>query len=91
VNAEGLASPAENRRPTPMMPPTSAVAAQLAALQRNDWPEPDAGARAAFAFALPEGVEDVVAGRAGPAAARSWAAREQYLAMLPKREEAKKN
>lgn len=39
------------------------VAAQLDALQRNDWPEADAGVRAAFAFSKPAGAEELLPGQ----------------------------
>jgi hypothetical protein len=39
-------------RPSPFLPPHRAVEAQLAALQRCDWPEEGAGLRCAFEFAL---------------------------------------
>ena len=35
--ARGVRDPAQGRRPTPMLPPTAVVAAQLDALQINDW------------------------------------------------------
>lgn len=47
------------------MPPPQVVAAQLDALQRNDWPEPDAGVRAAFAFSKPAGAEELLTGQVG--------------------------
>lgn len=59
VNSAGIASPLANRRPSHMLPPNAVVSAQLEALQRNDWPEPDAGVRAAFAFAKPLHAEDL--------------------------------
>ena len=37
VMARGVRDPAQGRRPTPMLPPTAVVAAQLDALQINDW------------------------------------------------------
>ena len=39
------------------MSPTAVVAAQMDALQMNDWPETDAGARTAFAFTKPHDAE----------------------------------
>ena len=38
------------------------VAAQLDALQRNDWPEADAGISVAFAFSKPHGAESLLPG-----------------------------
>jgi hypothetical protein len=43
LNQLSLKAPLQHRRPSPLDPPTAAVAAQLDALQINDWPEPDAG------------------------------------------------
>jgi len=40
VLARGVRDPARGRRPTPMLPPTAVVAAQLDALQINDWRAP---------------------------------------------------
>lgn len=39
------------------------MAAQLDALQRNDWPEADAGVRAAFAFSKPADAETLLPGQ----------------------------
>ena len=39
------------------------VSAQLCALQRNDWPETDAGVCAAFAFSKPQNAEDLLPGQ----------------------------
>ena len=63
VNREGLRDSAKNRRPTPLLPPTSVVEAQMDALQRNDWPEADAGARVAFIFSKPYGCEEIKIGQ----------------------------
>lgn len=38
------------------------VAAQLDALQRNDWPEADSGVAVAFAFSKPDGAEALLPG-----------------------------
>lgn len=62
VNREGMVA-AEVRRPTPFLPPTTVVAAQLDALQRNDWPDTDAGISTAFAFAKPHGCEKFMPGQ----------------------------
>ena len=40
------------------------VAAQLDALQRNDWPDTDAGVRAAFDFSKPRDAEKLLPGQA---------------------------
>ena len=46
-----------------MLPPTAVVAAQMDALQMNDWPDPDSGVRTAFLFSKPFECESMVAGR----------------------------
>lgn len=60
VNQLALKAPLQHRRPSPLEPPTAAVAAQMDALQINDWPEPDAGVNTALAFAKPYQCEDLV-------------------------------
>jgi hypothetical protein len=45
--------------------PLQVVAAQLDALQRNDWPDADAGVRAAFAFSKPADAETLLPGQVG--------------------------
>jgi hypothetical protein len=56
-----------------MLPPTAVVAAQMDALQMNDWPETDAGIRTAFLFSKPYDCENLIAGqvRAAPSCCRS--------------------
>ena len=51
-------------RPSHLLPPTAAIAAQLNALQLNDWPEPSAGIRTAYLFSKPYQCEDLVVGPA---------------------------
>jgi hypothetical protein len=63
INAAGLLRPLPHRSPTPMLSPTAAVAAQMDALQMNDWPDTDAGVRTAFLFSKPYGCESMIAGR----------------------------
>ena len=46
-----------------MLSPTAAIAAQMDALQMNDWPDTDAGVRTAFLFSKPYGCESMIAGR----------------------------
>ena len=46
-----------------MLSPTAAIAAQMDALQMNDWPDMDAGIRTAFLFSKPFGCEGMIAGR----------------------------
>ena len=53
INAAGLRTPLPHRSPTPMLSPTACIAAQMDALQMNDWPEADAGVRTAFLFSKP--------------------------------------
>ncbi|XP_024520879.1 uncharacterized protein LOC9639502 isoform X2 [Selaginella moellendorffii] len=52
VNTSGHSWPLENRKPTPLMPPSTVVKAQMDALMRNDWPEEDSGIKTAFDFAM---------------------------------------
>ncbi|EIE23611.1 hypothetical protein COCSUDRAFT_41799 [Coccomyxa subellipsoidea C-169] len=47
-----------------MLSPTAVVAAQLDALQMNDWPDTDSGIRTAFLFSKPYDCENMIAGRA---------------------------
>jgi hypothetical protein len=47
VNTLSLKAPLQHRRPSPLDPPTATVAAQMDALQINDWPQPDAGVHTA--------------------------------------------
>eukprot|EP00891_Asterochloris_glomerata_P009643 jgi/Astpho2/9643/Aster-x0860 len=54
ANEADLQDPLKVRRPSHLLPPTAVVAAQLDALQRNDWPDQDAGIRTAFLFAKPQ-------------------------------------
>ena len=63
INESGKRRPLEHRAPTPMLPPTAVVAAQMDALQMNDWPDPDSGVRTAFLFSKPFECESMVAGR----------------------------
>ncbi len=46
-----------------MLSPTAVVAAQLDALQMNDWPDTDSGIRTAFLFSKPYDCENMIAGR----------------------------
>jgi len=49
-------------RPSHLLPPTAAIAAQLDALQLNDWPDRAAGIQTAFLFSKPYGCEEMVTG-----------------------------
>ena len=49
-------------RPSHLLPPTAAIAAQLNALQLNDWPEPAAGIHTAFMFTKPHQCEQLMVG-----------------------------
>eukprot|EP00882_Tetradesmus_deserticola_P001583 GHRQ01001708.1.p1 GENE.GHRQ01001708.1~~GHRQ01001708.1.p1 ORF type:complete len:293 (+),score=94.20 GHRQ01001708.1:147-1025(+) len=69
LNQLSLKAPLQHRRPSPLDPPTAAVASQLDALQINDWPEPDAGVQTALAFAKPYECERLLT--AAPQAAGS--------------------
>ncbi len=63
VNSLGVHSPLANRRPSPMLSPTAAVAAQMDALQMNDWPETDAGVATAYAFTRAMDCEQLITGK----------------------------
>lgn len=65
------------RKPSHLLPPTSAIAAVLDALQRNDWPEANSGLDTAFAFTKAAPQDDLA-----PAAhlgVRAWSAKEEWL------------
>lgn len=47
------------------MSPNVVVASQMNALQRNDYPEADAGVQAAYAFTKPHGCEQMTVGEVG--------------------------
>ncbi|GAQ83248.1 hypothetical protein KFL_001410060 [Klebsormidium nitens] len=78
---QAVASPV--RRPTALLPPTAVIRAQMEALQRNDYPEVNAGIKVAFDFAKPQGVEEFTMGKGQPVvkACRTWEASERYLSM----------
>ena len=79
VNEAGPAADAlRHRHPTHLLPPTAVVAAVIGALQRNDYPDPDAGVRTAFAFTKPYQAEDPTL-PTPPRTARSWGGREEWL------------
>ncbi|KAF5835748.1 hypothetical protein DUNSADRAFT_6929 [Dunaliella salina] len=67
--------------PSPLMPPHSVVAAQMEALQRNDYPETDAGLQTAYRFSKPYGSESLVVGQVPSSFSRvrSWGAAEEWL------------
>lgn len=58
------------QRPTPMIPPDTAVRSILDALQRNDYPEENAGVRTAYLFSKPHECEKLAAGQVCPLHAR---------------------
>ncbi|CAL5220843.1 g2927 [Coccomyxa viridis] len=80
INQSGTKRPLEHRGPTPMLPPTAVVAAQMDALQMNDWPDSDSGIRTAFLFSKPYECESMIAGRASPTECHSWQGKEQWIA-----------
>ncbi len=51
---------------------TQVVAAQLDALQRNDWPDSDAGVAVAFAFSKPHGAELLLPGEVPAASSKAF-------------------
>eukprot|EP00798_Chlamydomonas_sp_ICE-L_P024008 gene24008-9581_t len=65
VNRESISHPSKNRKPSPFMSPVSVVEAQMDALQRNDWPDTDAGVAVAYLFSEPLEVDKIL--RAQPA------------------------
>ena len=65
LNETGLPKVTDGRGPTPFMSPTTVIASQLNALQRNDYPELDDGAGVVFAFTKPQGCEDMLPGGVG--------------------------
>lgn len=81
VNSTQQAWPLEGRRPTALMPPSTVVKVQMDALMRNDWPEEDSGLKTAFAFSMPTGAEEMLAGQVpqSVSSARAWDAAERYL------------
>eukprot|EP00877_Chromochloris_zofingiensis_P000633 jgi/Chrzof1/10570/Cz05g03250.t1 len=60
VNQLNFKDPLRDRRPTHLLSPTAVIAAQLDALQINDWPEQDAGVRTAYAFSKPHDCEQLL-------------------------------
>ena len=62
ANEADLQHPLKVRGPSHLLPPTAVVAAQLDALQRNDWPDQDAGIKTAFLFSKPQECEKMVTG-----------------------------
>ncbi|KAL4440192.1 hypothetical protein ABPG75_003193 [Micractinium tetrahymenae] len=81
LNQQGVPELLRDRQPTHLMSPLACIAAQMNALQRNDWPETDAGVQTAFAFAKWEGADELLSAQVGPQRVRSWAAREEWLAL----------
>lgn len=75
----GLPSLTQRRTPSHLMPPTEVVAAQLDALQRNDWPEADAGVAVAFAFSKPDGAENLLPGEVSKGTAAAWGGADPWL------------
>ena len=73
LNARGLSSLLGPHGPSPLLPPTAAVAAILDALQMNCYPDTDAGVRTAFAFSVP--AASLTAGVGGAPRVQPWAGR----------------
>ena len=63
INAQGKQAPLGNRRPSPMLPPTAVVTAQMEALQMNDWPDADSGTHTAFLFSMPPECDSILPGQ----------------------------
>jgi hypothetical protein len=79
VNTSNIQEPSRDRRPSHLLSPAAAVAAQMNALQRNDWPEQDAGIKTAFLFTKPHGCEAMVHGPPLPSHVRSWLGKEAWI------------
>lgn len=79
VNERGLeGSLLRYRQPTHLLSPAAAVAAQMDALQRNEWPEPDSGVATAYEFTRPFMAEEMFIGGVAQRV-RSWQAAEEWL------------
>lgn len=63
VSDSGLNESMRYKRPTPMIAPHLAVQSIMTALQMNDYPEEDAGARTAYLFSKPHDCENLIAGQ----------------------------
>ena len=61
-----------HRKPSPFLPPTRAIEAQMNALQSNDWPEEGSGIKAAFQFSWPSNAEEVLPGEVNLSLRKSW-------------------
>ncbi|KAK9824657.1 hypothetical protein WJX72_012116 [[Myrmecia] bisecta] len=80
VNEAGVQAPTlQGRSPTHLMPPTAVIAAQLDALQCNDWPETDAGIRTAFQFSKPYEAEKLLRGQSQSGLVHSWQGVEPWV------------
>ena len=80
--AAGIATPNEfqHRRPSHLLSPIRAVASVLTALQRNNYPEPDAGVETAFSFTKPWKDGELPLVTVGSSRqARNWGALESWL------------
>lgn len=78
--AAGLSPTSIQRRsPSHLLSPPTAVAAILDALQRNDWPDVDAGVETAFEFTKPWLDGGELPSPGSPRRVRSWTAIENFL------------
>eukprot|EP00899_Mesostigma_viride_P025040 jgi/Mesvir1/5720/Mv09823-RA.1 len=77
---KGVSDPVANRQPTALMPPTAVVSAVMNALMRNDYPDENCGIAAAFAFSMPQAVNEILPGSSRPpiSRVRSWTAAEEW-------------
>lgn len=83
INERGAAglspSSIERRGPSHLLSPPVVVAAILNALQRNDWPDVDAGVETAFSFTKPWTDGGKLPSPGAPHRVRTWAALEIFL------------
>ncbi|CAD7696828.1 unnamed protein product [Ostreobium quekettii] len=79
ISDKGVKAPLKDRAPSHLLPPNAVVAAQMDALQMNDWPEADAGVKTAFLFAKPPDQETMLPGQGCRIRARSWLGKEEWL------------
>ncbi|KAH7624828.1 hypothetical protein Ndes2526B_g00195 [Nannochloris sp. 'desiccata'] len=83
INERGAAglspSSIERRGPSHLLSPPVVVAAILNALQRNDWPDVDAGVETAFSFTKPWTDGGELPSPGAPHRVRTWAALEIFL------------
>jgi hypothetical protein len=79
-DAAGLSPSSFQRRgPSHLLSPPTVVVAILDALQRNDWPDIDAGVETAFSFTKPYTDGGELPSPGAPKRVRTWAALENFV------------